>query len=173
MKTFIQFILIGLIIFIGSVLFFGADLGGFFIAASYGAWIPLFVLPSLIARNRNHDDKKWIYLVNFIFGVSGLGWIISLLWALEVFKLPKKKDITGAIREGVGTNEVVATISQQGEKIATAINNSKDSSISQNHEISDLNHLEKIKKMHELFKLGALSDSEYESEKNKLLNQTK
>ena len=149
---------------LGQRVFFGLTYGS--IAGGALAWL---FLPSLIAKNRNHYHKKWIYLLNGFVGPTGLGWIICLLWAQEIIGLPKKKEITGAIREGVGTDDLVNTLNQQGEKISNAINGSKKSVRKTNIETSEFDELEKVKKLHELHNLGAITKEEFETKKAKLL----
>lgn len=175
MKTFVHFLIIVIVGGISFGLLFSDSKSqdvwvGWMFGLLYGGAVASYLLPSIIARNKEHEHRKWIYLVNIIFGSTGIGWIISMLWAMEIIRLPKKKEITGTIREGVGTDDVISTISQQGEKISSAIINSKESLTNPNPETSEFAQLEKIKKLHELHKLGAITQSEYENEKAKLFN---
>ncbi|MDD3371382.1 MAG: superinfection immunity protein [Alphaproteobacteria bacterium] len=59
-------ILILLIILVGSLLSIG-----------------FYFLPSLIASNRKHPDRRFIFIVNLFFGLTGIGWIGCLIWALS------------------------------------------------------------------------------------------
>ncbi len=169
MKTFMHYLIITIIVAIlcGSTSFDWWT--GFGWGLLFGGGVAFLLLPSIIARNKMHEHRKWIYLVNIIFGSTGIGWIISMLWAMEIIRLPKKKEITGTIREGVGTDDVISTISQQGEKISSAIINSKESVTNSNPETSEFAQLEKIKKLHELYSSGAITQVEYNKEKAKLL----
>jgi hypothetical protein len=174
MKTFVHFLIIVIVGGISFGLLFSDSKSqdvwvGWMFGLLYGGAVAFFLLPSIIARNKSHEHRKWIYLVNIIFGSTGIGWIISLLWAMEIIRLPKKKEITGTIREGVGTDDVISTISQHGEKISSAIIDSKESVTNSNPETSEFAQLEKIKKLHELHSLGAITQEEYNKEKAKLL----
>lgn len=40
-------------------------------------------LPSFIAFSRNHPNQVAILILNILFGWTGLGWIILLIWALS------------------------------------------------------------------------------------------
>ena len=42
----------------------------------------LFFVPSVIAYNRNHDNRGWVLLLNILLGWTGLGWIFCLFWAI-------------------------------------------------------------------------------------------
>lgn len=39
-------------------------------------------LPTLIAGYRNHKSGMAIAFVNVFLGITGIGWIIALIWAL-------------------------------------------------------------------------------------------
>ncbi len=41
----------------------------------------LYFLPTLIASHRGHDAGG-ILILNFLFGWTGIGWLVLLLWAL-------------------------------------------------------------------------------------------
>jgi hypothetical protein len=40
-------------------------------------------LPTFIAWQRNAEHFWWIFLVNFFFGVTIIGWVVALIWALQ------------------------------------------------------------------------------------------
>jgi hypothetical protein len=40
----------------------------------------LYVTPTVIAWVRGHDQFRGIILVNLLFGWTGLGWIVAMLW---------------------------------------------------------------------------------------------
>lgn len=44
--------------------------------------LTFFLLPALIAYNRNHSNKAIILLLNLIVGATGIGWIVLAIWAL-------------------------------------------------------------------------------------------
>ena len=43
----------------------------------------LYFLPTLIANRRGHRSLTSIFLVNFFFGWTVIGWIVCLVWALS------------------------------------------------------------------------------------------
>jgi len=40
-------------------------------------------LPTFIAGSRHVQNFWWIFLVNFFFGWTFIGWIVALIWALN------------------------------------------------------------------------------------------
>lgn len=42
----------------------------------------LYFLPFLIASLRQHKNILAIFLLNLVLGWTGLGWVISLVWAV-------------------------------------------------------------------------------------------
>lgn len=60
-------------IVIGSVIF-----GIVLICVGLGA----YALPTIVAYVRKHRNLPAIALVNLLFGWSGLGWIIAMIWSL-------------------------------------------------------------------------------------------
>lgn len=43
----------------------------------------LYFLPTIVAFIRGHHSRFGIFLLNFLLGWSGLGWIIALIWSLS------------------------------------------------------------------------------------------
>ena len=44
----------------------------------------LYFLPSFVAFNRGHHNRKAILVLNLFLGWSGLGWIIALIWSFTM-----------------------------------------------------------------------------------------
>lgn len=42
----------------------------------------LYFLPAIVAHSRRSVSSTGIFIVNFLFGWTGIGWCIALLWAL-------------------------------------------------------------------------------------------
>jgi len=40
-------------------------------------------LPTIIAGSRHVDNFWWIFVINFFFGWTLIGWVIALVWALQ------------------------------------------------------------------------------------------
>jgi hypothetical protein len=46
----------------------------------------LYFLPAIIAFARGHQSRWAILLVDFLFGWSGLGWIVAFIWSLSAVR---------------------------------------------------------------------------------------
>ena len=42
----------------------------------------LYLLPTIIAASRKHNDVRFIFMVNLILGWTLLFWFVPLVWAL-------------------------------------------------------------------------------------------
>jgi hypothetical protein len=42
----------------------------------------LYFFPSLIAFLRGHKNSLAIFLLNFLWGWTGIGWVIALVWSV-------------------------------------------------------------------------------------------
>jgi len=42
----------------------------------------IYFLPTVIAVLRHHRNALAVFLVNFFFGWTGIGWIIALIWSV-------------------------------------------------------------------------------------------
>ena len=40
-------------------------------------------LPTFVAGSRHVHNFWWIFLINFFFGWTLIGWVIALVWALQ------------------------------------------------------------------------------------------
>ena len=45
--------------------------------------IVLYFFPTIIAFRRGHRNRWVIFLINFVFGATVLGWIGALIWAMN------------------------------------------------------------------------------------------
>jgi uncharacterized membrane protein len=43
--------------------------------------VTLYFVPAIVAFSRKHNSKVAIFIVNFVFGWSLVGWIVALIWA--------------------------------------------------------------------------------------------
>ena len=55
------------------------------------AAIYLYFIPFAIAHARRHKYTKTVFLLNLLFGWTGLGWIVLVVWAFAGKKDRKKK----------------------------------------------------------------------------------
>lgn len=45
-------------------------------------FLPLYILPSLIAAIRKHRHTAAVVALNILLGWTGLGWVAALVWSL-------------------------------------------------------------------------------------------
>ena len=63
---------------------------GMFIGMSFGAGmvalaivlVLVYFVPSIVAHYRKHRNFWPLFILNIIFGSTGIGWIVLLIWAL-------------------------------------------------------------------------------------------
>ena len=44
-------------------------------------FLGLYFLPSIIASNRHHKQTTAITVLNLFLGITGIGWVVALIWA--------------------------------------------------------------------------------------------
>ena len=55
----------------------------------------IYMLPSIIVSCKNHLELKAVLCVNVFLGITGIGWITALIWAISdsrVHYLKKNKE---------------------------------------------------------------------------------
>ena len=72
----------------------------------------VFVLPSVIAFTRRHKYRWIILAINIIFGATGVGWLISFIWAVW----PQKTSLVDPIGDPSGKGGMAKEF---GERTAT------------------------------------------------------
>lgn len=45
--------------------------------------LSLYLLPSVVAYSTGHRNAPLVLLINFLFGVTVIGWVVALIWALK------------------------------------------------------------------------------------------
>ena len=48
--------------------------------------LALYLIPALVAYNRQHPNAGAILILNLLLGWTVLGWIVSLVWASTAVK---------------------------------------------------------------------------------------
>lgn len=44
--------------------------------------LPLYFAPTIVAKRKDHPHTLAIFIVNFLFGLTLIGWVGCLVWAL-------------------------------------------------------------------------------------------
>ena len=57
-------------------------LGIIVIVLVLAAVLAFYFLPYIIARKKDHPNRRAIFWVNLLLGGSGVGWLVTLIWAI-------------------------------------------------------------------------------------------
>ncbi|MHB8743160.1 MAG: superinfection immunity protein [Sulfuricaulis sp.] len=55
--------------------------GMLFVVLMFAASAAVYFLPAFIAFRRQHRNRVAILVVNMFLGLTGIGWIVALIWA--------------------------------------------------------------------------------------------
>ncbi len=69
------------------LLILGITIGLFINVAWVALGLILYFAPTIAAAYKKHEHTLWIFLLNLLFGWSVIGWLVSLLWALDFDKV--------------------------------------------------------------------------------------
>lgn len=124
-------------------------------------WVALIIgaiivgfLPTFIAFRRHHQHRWLILVVNLLFGASGVGWIIALIWSLN--SLPFTDDFHGRLGTlRVETAEPLLLPRSGRTPAPTPAEDAAD-------------QLQRLKQLHSQ---GALTDDEYARARRPLLDR--
>ena len=105
------------------------------------AAVAFYLMPSIIAFNRDHSARFAILFINLFSGFTGIGWIACLVWSFS-----------GSSQMSV--NQTVIVNSRGGDSLGD----------------HDQRRYEKLAKLSELKKMGAITDAEFQEEKSKIIN---
>lgn len=81
--------------------------------------LALYVIPSIVAFARKHPNRWLILVINIVFGGTGIGWLGSLVWAMNaVHKSPSGSD-GGESGLNIFANDPI-TVRVEGPPLTTA-----------------------------------------------------
>lgn len=44
--------------------------------------LALYFIPTIVAVSRKHHNATAIFATNLLLGITGLGWVVALIWSL-------------------------------------------------------------------------------------------
>lgn len=56
------------------------------------ALVGAYFIPSFVADHRDHHNEKAIFVLNLFLGWTGLGWVLSLVWAFT-YAIPERERV--------------------------------------------------------------------------------
>ena len=124
------------------------------------ACMAIYFIPTIIAIKRKHEYKTIIFILNIFGGWTGILWVISLIWAIW---MSEKSLIDPIVNNPTGTGTRTS-----GHALAEASNDFHETSVSGKTEIN-FNKIEMLERLQKLKDIGALSQVEFDLEKDKLL----
>jgi hypothetical protein len=111
----------------------------------------IYVTPTFIAFRRRHPNRWIILLVNVVFGGTILGWGIALIWALKAIHRPGST--TGGGESGLNV----------------FINDIKKVQMVEPPPLPQTSASQELERLHKLFTQGAISQTEFDGLKAKLI----
>ena len=117
-----------------------------------------FFLPTIIAFRREHEYKWIIFVINFVLGGTGLGWLIAIVWAI----FPGNKSLADPLLgnpTGLGGRNVGHTLGE--------VNASADQARGQR--LGTATALEALDRLASLAEKGIITPAEFEKKKASLL----
>lgn len=114
--------------------------------------IYLYFLPSIIAFRRQHPNRIIILILNFLFGITVLGWLLLLVWAFRAAHLSAQGN-GGESGLNIYSNDT------QNVKITTVPTNQQE------------NYAEHLSTLGRLRAEGALTETEFAQIKQNILAQ--
>lgn len=112
----------------------------------------LYFIPTIVAFTRNHPNRWTIGVINTIFGGTGLGWLGSLIWALNAIHRSADGSNGGESGLNLFVNDPVKVELTQGPE--------------RQDQSSAIDQLRRLKSLHEQ---GVIDDSEFVRLKKPLL----
>lgn len=65
----------------------------------------IYFIPSIVAYLRKQDEKISIFLMNLLLGLTVVGWIVCLIWAMSDSKAAKAKQLNEKKTLGIISEE--------------------------------------------------------------------
>ena len=56
---------------------------GFALALFFFLGLLLYIVPAVVAWDRQHPHVRWIWALTLGLGWTGIGWLLALIWALQ------------------------------------------------------------------------------------------
>ena len=114
----------------------------------------VYIIPSIVAFRRNHPNRWIILVINVAFGGTIIGWGIALVWALRAVHRLGSTESGGESGLNLFINDVKKIQVVEPPPLPR----------------SPVSH--ELERLHDLFVKGVISQTEFDSLKAKLLNES-
>lgn len=132
------------------------------------------VLPIIIAFYRNHPNRWLILVLTIIFGATGLGWLVAMVWALSSAHRSPTGNHGGESGLNIFANDPVTIVHTNEDSESNKTDNQPPenelSSEARSPANQQRNTIAEIEKLAELKAKGAINDEEFQKLKQSVLN---
>lgn len=118
--------------------------------------IGLYFLPTVIAFRRDHAYKNIILVINLVFGLSGIGWAGSLIWAIFPAEKSLIDPVVGNVT-GTGLRNSGDTLGEASYAKTRGFENESQKT-------------KEIKEAAELLKTGSITEEEFKILKRRIID---
>lgn len=126
-----------------------------------------YLIPSFVAFARRHPNRYVILVINVALGGTGLGWLISLIWAMDVLHLDRERFASQADASGWNPAE-----NKPRAAPLAVLSDSVEHSRSQDEApISATAAVAELERLTHLKAAGHLSESEFAALKHAILKR--
>lgn len=143
-----------------------------FIAAIIVILAVIFI-PTVVAFRRQHPNRWLIFVVNFAFGGTVVGWIAALVWALHYAHISEDGSNGGESGINLFVNDPVTIrvdpSMNEDQKIALPVSPTNNPNPSKDH--SDAETVNALQRLKTLFESGAISAEEFTALKAPILKR--
>ena len=118
--------------------------------------LALYFVPTIIAFRRDHAYKNIILVINLVFGLSGIGWAGSLIWAIFPAEKSLIDPVVGNVT-GTGLRNSGDTLGEASYAKTRGFENESQKT-------------KQIKEAADLLKSGAINEEEFKALKRRIIN---
>ncbi|WP_193660738.1 superinfection immunity protein [Brucella intermedia] len=141
--------------------------------AAIAVILAVIFIPTIVAFRRQHPNRWLIFVVNFAFGGTVVGWIAALVWALHYAHISEDGSNGGESGINLFVNDPVNVrvdpSMNEDQKIALPVSPTKNPSPSKDH--SDAETVNALRRLKTLFESGAISAEEFTALKAPILKR--
>ncbi|WP_192799277.1 superinfection immunity protein [Brucella tritici] len=125
--------------------------------------LTVIFIPTIVAFRRQHPNRWLIFVVNFAFGGTVVGWIAALVWALHYAHISEDGSNGGESGTNLFVNDPVNVrvdpSMNEDQKIALPVSPTNNPNPSKDH--SDAETVNALRRLKTLFESGAISAEEF------------
>ena len=141
----------------------GQELGAMILGLIF---ISIYLVPTVIAFQRNHVYRFVILAINLFLGLTGVGWIMALIWSIWPSERSLADPILGNVT-GIGLRNVGDTIGSVNAGVVRGEVEERSRKLATASNVDDINS--QLRKFAGLRDEGILTNEEFDAKKRQLL----